>query len=103
MIKFELKHPKADQDMLGIIPEFLSEQDPRPAAAQIAENYIGGWSNSAGSRRIQLTDRGMEYPGDPPRPLIAEAKLRDEVIKFYAGAWIAIVQPDGSFEIDRID
>jgi hypothetical protein len=29
--------------------------------------------------------------------------LRDEEIRFYDYSWLAIVQPDGSFEVARVD
>jgi hypothetical protein len=96
-----LKHPSARPDHLGFIPSFLHEGDPRPAREQINENYVSGWSPFHG---ITMDEGCLRYPGDPPFPLIAESKLRDETIRLYfPGAWVAIIQPDGSYEVAKID
>jgi hypothetical protein len=88
--------------MLGYIPGFLSEDDPRPAREQIDANYRhgGGWRPFKGHTRTAV---GLRYPGDPPMALLATSRLRDEVIEFYDCQWLAIVQPDGSFEVCRMD
>jgi hypothetical protein len=98
VIDFEIKHPRVTQEVLGYLPGFLSVNDPRPAREQLAAAY--GWSPFAG---FTMTERGLEYPGDPTMPLLAEAKLRDEVVRLYDCSWVAIVQPDGSYEIARMD
>lgn len=102
MLHFMLKHPRATQEMLGFIPEFLSTQDPRPAVEQLDANYShgGGWHDFEG---FKMTETGIKYPGDPEMKLLAEAKLRDETIRVYECAWVAVVQPDGSFRICRMD
>ncbi len=98
-----MKHPQATPEMLGFIPEFLNEDDPRPAKEQIDSNYGhgGGWHPLPGW--TMLPDGNISYPGDPPCLLLAETKLRDETIRVYQYAWMAIIQPDGSFEIARLD
>jgi len=96
-----LVHPRATLEMLDYIPGFLSAHDPRPAAQQIDEHYIAGWSPFDGFK--MLPSGNMHYPGDPPTLLLAQTKLRDEVIRFYQHAWLAIIQPDGSFEVARLD
>lgn len=90
-------------ELLGFIPGFLSENDPRPAREQIDSAYQhgGGWSPFEGFK--MLSDGNMQYPGDPPTRLLAETKLRDEVIRFYEHSWLAIVQQNGSFEVTRVD
>jgi hypothetical protein len=50
-----------------------------------------------------LKNGNIKYPGDPQNKLLFEAKLRDETIRVYEHAWVAIAQPDGSFEIARMD
>jgi len=103
MIKFRALrsfHPA----MLGCLPGFLSESDPRPAAEQLNENYGhgGGWHPLSGWR-FDPVDLSIRYPGDPPYVPIAVANLRQEKILVYPGAWVLIVQPDGSFEVARMD
>lgn len=98
-----MKHPQATLEMLGYIPGFLSEHDPRPAREQLHTGYShgGGWEPFVGFSMLPNGD--MSYPGDPPTQLLAETQLRNETIRFYEHAWVAIVQPDGSFEVARLD
>lgn len=88
-------------DVLGPIPGFLSEDDPRPAAEQIAENYCGGWDSFKGF--TLGSDETLLYPGDPPLKPIAVTRLRSELIVLYEHAFLRIEQPDGSFDVARID
>lgn len=99
---FKLIHPRATYEMLGYIPVFLSESDSRSAKEQFNDRYRhgGGWSKFDG---FEVTPRGLEYPGDPVNHLLAEAKLRDEVIRIYEHAWVSITQSDGSVEVARMD
>jgi hypothetical protein len=102
MIDFIPKHPQARSDMLGFLPAFWDESDPRSARDQAnnAYGHGGGWNPFNGFR---MTEKGIAYPGDPIMPLLFEAKLRDETIRVYDCAWVAIVQKDGSYEICRMD
>lgn len=104
MIPFKILHPDATPDHLGLIPLFLFETDPRPAAQQFDEHYSfgGGWHPMAGWS-LQAGG-GLKYSGDDD-PLIplAEATLRDEIIRVYDCGWVAIFQPDGTFEVSRMD
>ena len=95
------KHPQFTEDMLGYIPSFLRETDPRSAREQIASGYIGGWEPFPGFRMLE--NGNLDYPGDPPTRLLAETNLRGEIIRFYNYAWLAVIQPDGSFEVARLD
>ena len=97
-----MKHPKANYEMLGYLPDMLSEDDPRSAREQLDANYRhgGGWSPFKG---FTMTPTGLKYPGDPPQRLLAETTLRDETIRFYDCSWVAVVAPDGSYEIARMD
>lgn len=99
---WKMMHPRATLDMLGYLPQFLSEDDPRSAKEQLDKNYpFGGFQPFEGF--TMLPDGNLAYPGDPPTILIAEAQLRDETIRFYQHAWVAVVQKDGSFEVARMD
>lgn len=103
MIKFELLHPQMTHEALGQIPCFFSESDPRPARKQINEAYVfGGWQSFQGFTAVNAAG-GLKYPGDPIMSPLAKATLRDETIYFYRSAWVSIFQPDGTFEIARID
>lgn len=100
MIQFTKIHKGVD---LGLIPSFLSEDDARPAAEQINDRYSfgGGWFPLPGF--AMNDDESLQYPEDPPLRMLAFASLRDEKIRFYEHEWVAIIQPDGSFEASRID
>lgn len=90
-------------DIAGFIPDFLDESDERSAKEQIHSSYAhgGGWNSFSG---FELKDDNfIKYPGDPALPPLAYAKLRDETIYIYPHAWVLILQPNGSFEIARID
>lgn len=101
-LPWELLHPQATPDMLGYVPGFVRADDPRSASEQINDRYgqYGGWKPNS---RWKINAHSISYPGDPPRPLVASAMLRDELLQFYAGAYVAIIQSDGSFEVARID
>jgi len=103
MINFELKHPQATREMLGYIPGFLNEHDKDDAVAQLHKCYAhgGGWCPFEGF--TMLPNGNLQYPGDPPTRLLAEGKLRKEVIRIYEHAWVAVVQPDGAFIVARMD
>lgn len=96
-------HPKATLEMLGFIPDFLNEYDPRSAREQLDSNYShgGGFHTLPGFSMAPNGD--LLYPGDPPFALLAETQLRDETIRVYNYAWVSIIQPDGSFIVARMD
>jgi hypothetical protein len=100
---WEPKHPRARPEWLGFLPSFFSESNPEPAAKQVDRNYShgGGWQPFNGFKMNEAGE--LVYPGDPPMRLLYEARLRDEVLRFYDGQWLAIMQPDGSFEVSRVD
>lgn len=104
--EWQLLDNRVTGDMLGLIPEFLSEDDPRPAREQFNEAYAhgGGWRPFEGFVMAGPDDLyWLLYPGDPPTRSLACCRLRDELIIVYQHAWVAIVQPDGTYEIARMD
>jgi hypothetical protein len=94
--------PRMTLGHLGYIPGFIVTEDSAPAWKQINETYIAGWRPFKG---FDLTVESMRlsYPGDPPMFPLAMAELREEKIFFYPSAWVLILQPDGSFEVARLD
>lgn len=103
LLPWKKLHPKASPEHLGLIPSFFSLSDPAPAREQIARNYAhgGGWFPISGFKAGE--GGSLRYPGDPALVPLYEAQLREETIRVYLSAWVAIFQPDGSFEISRID
>jgi len=102
MIVWELLHPKMTVDYLGFIPDFLSENDPRSAREQFDANYIAGWRPSRGFR-MDLTTGRLVYPGDPDMYPVARTRFREETILFYPHAYVAVIQPDKTWEVCRMD
>lgn len=96
-------HPRMTHEHLGLIPSFLIESDPRSAREQINEHYShgGGWSDFKGFTLND--DNSITYSGDPPLPPRASLKFRHELVVVYDHAWVAIIQPDRTFSIARID
>lgn len=99
-----MKHPRMTPEALGFIPSFFSEHDPRGAREQINENYAhgGGWHPFHGFKFNEQT-LSLQYPGDPPTHCLAATTLRSERILFFEHSWLLIIQPDGTWEVARID
>lgn len=103
MIIWELLHPAMTVDVLGYIPDWLDDRNPSPAKAQLHANYLhgGGWHPFNG---FTLTNNNILLAsGDPPLHPLAQCYLRNELIVVYAHSWVAIIQPDHSFEVCRMD
>jgi hypothetical protein len=104
MTKWELLHPQATYDMLGFLPKFMSEFNPEPAKTQLDNCYRhgGGWKPFMGFR-LSKDRLSLVYPGDPPMRAVGKTKLHEEEIILFEASWVAIVQPDGSYEVARMD
>jgi len=107
MMIWEIKHPRATPEWLGFLPGMLNPNDPRKARDQFAANYVSGWMpfSGVGDQKLTLNEAKdkLLYPGDPPMQLIAETRLRDELIRLFECDWVAIIQPDGDYEVARMD
>lgn len=105
MIPFRPLNPGVTADHLGFIPFFIDANDPRPAVEQLNEGYnrVSGCSWSPQSQFKIMPDGGLKYPGDPVMKPLAEARLRDEIIRMYEYGYVSVQQPDGSFEAARMD
>jgi hypothetical protein len=95
------RHPDWRPEDLGFIAMFLDRDDPRDAKAQFDARYGYGGYWQSGPASIDEQDR-LLYPGDPPSPPLAEARLRDERIILYPYEFIAVIGPDG-FAVQRMD
>lgn len=96
--------PRGGGAQAGYLPGFLSEEDPRPAREQIDANYQhgGGWRPYRGFTMDPQT-YVLSAPDDPDLAPIAYSRLRSETLYLYPYEWLAIVQPDGSFEVSRVN
>ena len=104
-------HPNFTPASLGAIPAYLSVHDPRPAREQFDAHYAfaGGWSSYSGFDMVDgvlhsnRPDNPEDGPPDEPLEPLSQCRLRDELIRFYRHDWVSIEQPDGSFEVARLD
>lgn len=113
MFKIDWKHPKATQDHLGYLWMIFSDVDPRPCSVQVNERYTygGGWSPMQKWTATPADDLyraspetvRIKYPGDPAFRVLFDFKINAERVFVFDGAWVMIVQPDGSHEIARMD
>ena len=92
--------PHAVIAALGMIPEFVLADDPRPAHEQIDERY--GWNPALPGKWQMNQDDWLLYPGDPPLEPLAFAWLREEKIVVYPHAWVAIITGE-AFSVARLD
>jgi hypothetical protein len=93
-------------DLVGLTPQFLSEADPADAVTQLHNHYGhgGGWHDFNGFTLIEVDGLPqLTYPSDPPTEAIAYWQLRDEKIILFDHAWMAVVQPDQTFRVARMD
>lgn len=96
-------------DLTGFIPSWLNESSKSGAVEQIDKNYShgGGWRDFNGFTLKGEIDSEVGplllYPGDPPTAAVCHWKVGDEQVVLFDHAWVAVVQPDGSHRIARID
>ena len=102
-LDWELLHPAMTRAHLGFLPTFVDADNPEPVAKQINQNYpFGGWQPMGGWIRMEK-DGSVRYPGDPKMKPLAKAMHGSEEVFFYESSWVAVRQPDGKFEIARLD
>jgi hypothetical protein len=89
---------------LGFLPGLIDEGDARPVAEQLNDRYRhgGGWQPMPGFK-LNPGTLTLKYPEDPPMKPLAMSVLRDETLVFYPYAFLMILQPDGAFEVSRVD
>jgi hypothetical protein len=99
--------PGFDPRMLGLLPEILDADDKRPVKDQLDDRYAhgGGWrpfpENHFKLERMSMT---LRFPGDPPFRPAAFTQLGDETVVFYPScSLLAVIQPDGKYEVTRVD
>jgi hypothetical protein len=101
-MKITHHHPRATLDHWGYIPSWLNEANPKTAKEQLNDGYaFGGWQPFDGFTLAE--DDSLVYPGDPPQKPISEIQFRDERVILYPSSWVAVVQPNRSFEVCRMD
>jgi len=100
--KQEIEYERAVFEVWGFIPDFLDEEDPRPAREQFNARYIGGWNPFPGFT-LNIDSMELRYPGDPPMDPISCMIFRNEMICIYPSSWVLILQGDATWEVARMD
>jgi hypothetical protein len=102
---WRLLAPDVTPEWLGYIPSFLRVDDDRPAKVQLNERYnrLAGASWRKTAAQFTLSPHGLKSQSDPMMRVLAECQLGDENIRLYEGSWVAVIQPDGAFEVSRMD
>lgn len=113
-LDWELRHPNATIDHLGMLPVWFNAADERDAFTQADTGYL----NTAGCNYrpmpgFKLGKNGENFTliygdpdeedADPPMEEIARMKLRTQTVVLFEAEWVAIVQPDETFVVARCD
>lgn len=91
---------------LGFLPEFLSAASPAPATKQLNDNYShgGGWRPIKGfTLEKALPDTVLKYPNDPDLKVVAATKCNNQIVLVFQHAFVAVLWPDGKYEVARMD
>ena len=89
---------------LGFLPEILDAMDARPVKEQLEDRYRhgGGWRPIPGLTMDR--NKKLHFPEDPPyRPSAATMIGREMVIFYRQASLLAVIQPDKTYEVVRVD
>lgn len=102
--------PGFDLERLGLLPELVeSPANGQTLAQHIDQSYAhgGGWRSFGADWSLDLRDgvpASLTFPGDPAMPEVARfATKQRELFILFTNEFCAIVQPDGSFSVARMD
>ena len=96
-----LLEPGVTLQTLGALPDMLDANDPAPAREQLDRGYQHGFRSLSGW--YLGADDVLHFPGDRPYRPLAETQMRDERILIFEGSFVAVIAPDRSFEVARMD
>jgi hypothetical protein len=100
-------NPELDPRALGFLPEILLDEDVRPVKEQLNDRYAhGGGFRPFGNEKFKLDRMTMvlRYPGDPPFVPAAFTQIGNETVIFYPQcSLLLILQPNGDWEVTRVD
>ncbi len=99
--------PRFSPHGLGLLPDILIDLDTRPVKEQLEDRYAhGGGFRPMRTSQWRFDPRTMilRFPGDPPFRPAAYTMINGEKCIFYPQAsLLCIVQPDGEWEVTRVD
>ena len=93
-------------EMWGVVPDFISLDDPRGAVEQIHESYWhgGGWRDVS-NRLLEVRDpgpgRAVLRIGDEEFAELARGRFRDEKLYLFDYSWVAVW--GATLRVARID
>lgn len=91
---------------LGFLWDILDSSDKRPVKEQLEDRYRhgGGWSPfGQGQWKLDRMTMTLRYPGDPPMKPLAMTAVGPEHVFFYPHAMLLVLQPNGDFDVTRVD
>jgi hypothetical protein len=99
-----------NEEAAGMLPEILRPDDPRPVKEQLNDRYShgGGFMASKGFTFKKEGDKAiLSYEIEDDDPEIyqewSRSKVNDEELYLFDASFMAIVQPDGTYEVTRVD
>lgn len=113
MVKFS-----GNEAIAGFIPHWLNEADEDDAVEQLHKNYghgggwhdTEGWTLLIGIKQSEAKDHvkmncmyWLDYPEDPLLPMRALGIMRKEMVIVFDHGYVAVVQPDMTFRVARMD
>lgn len=101
---WKLLNDQFKMEYLGLLPEIIRADDPRPVHEQIERGYAhGGGYSPLGGWTLASENNNIQYPGDEPLVPRASLLVRDELVLVYDYAFVAIIQMNGDFAVTRMD
>ena len=102
-----------NNEVTGLLPEIIWQDDPRPAREQFNDRYAhgGGWNpmkgwlfkpGPDGEATLVFQSNDEEDDAEEYREM-SRTTINSEILILFDCEFLAIVQPDGSFEVDRVD
>ena len=97
--------PRFPASGLGFLWDILIPDDQRPVREQLDDRYAhGGGYRPFKGFTLDRRSMTLRYPGDPPFKPAAMALFGQEQVYFYPqGSWLLILQPNGDFDVTRVD
>jgi len=94
--------------LIGLIPEIITDRDPRPVHEQIESGYAhgGGWRPMPGFRLTCSSVAGksvLNYPVDPALHEISRAQIGEELVMVFDCDFVVVVAANGGFAVTRMD
>ena len=92
-----------DYDVLGLLPEIITDKDSRPVREQIEDRYVYGWEPMEGFTFDPMSAT-LTYKDGEQMFALAYAAVRNEVVVLYESAILLVFnRTDNTYDVIRID